>query len=106
MGSVRLSKRPRRSAAELPDSAMHAILSRIDFKSKITAGHVNKKWDQLLKAGNLGVRHWEVEYKVDSLASSKNFVTTDEEVPSGQQSDSRIGRCVTVLTLSHSTESE
>lgn len=105
MGSGRLSKRARHLAAELPDTVMHAILSQLDFKSKIMAGQVNKKWDQLLKAGNVGARHWEIDYKVDSLASSKILVATDEEAPTGQQFDSTVGRCVTVLTLSYSSES-
>ncbi len=100
MGSSGPPKSARRVAAELPDDLMHAILSKLDFKSKLAAGQVCKKWDQLLKAGSLGARHWEVHYNIDSLVSSTALTTTDTEVSSGERFNNTIGRCVTVFMSS------
>lgn len=97
VGSSRAAKRARRITAELPDEAIHAILSKLDFKSKITAAQVCKKWDQVLKACDLGPRHWDITYNINALVHYTAHPPTDTVVSSGEQFKSTVGRCVTVL---------
>lgn len=88
-------KRVRYIAPELPDDLLNYILLKLDFKSKVIAGQVCKKWDELLKASSAGAKHWGVVcYKINSRVRSQGS-TKGKMVPFLQQFEAGMGRCVT-----------
>lgn len=54
---------------DLPNDAAHIILSKLEFRDKVSAGLVCKHWDELLKAKTGAFRHWVVNYNLDTCVS-------------------------------------
>lgn len=76
---------------------------RLDFKNKVNADHVCKRWGQLLKA--VGARHWAVvDYNVDTIVLGQAFTPTTEQVPIVEHFKATIGRCDTVRTAQNVKE--
>jgi hypothetical protein len=84
------------SVLSLPDDVLHVVILKLNFLEKINAGIVCKQWEHLLSSGTVSARHWIVNYKVDSILSSKAFTTQDQKC-STEDPIMVIGRYATVL---------
>ncbi len=74
------------SILRLPHEVLQIIFSKVEFEDKVRAGLVCTDWDQLLKDGTAGAKHWDVQYHVETVVKKAGF-TTDEGLVTEQASD-------------------
>jgi hypothetical protein len=62
---------------DLSNDTLLDILSDLEFRDKIRAGKVCKRWNNLLKTNPPAGRHWKVDYSVDAILSGPAHMATD-----------------------------
>ncbi len=62
---------------DLSNDTLLEVLSDLEFRDKIRAGKVCKRWNNLLKTNPPAGRHWEVDYSFDAILSGPAHMATD-----------------------------
>jgi hypothetical protein len=70
-------KQLRLTLSDLSNDTLLDVLSDLEFRDKIRAGIVCKRWNNLLKTNPPAGRHWKVDYSVDATLSRPAYMATD-----------------------------
>jgi hypothetical protein len=66
-----------RTLDDLPSDILLDTLLEIQFKDKINAGKVCKRWNELLRTSPPAPLHWEVDYNVSAILLRRAYMVTD-----------------------------